>query len=296
MTFYIFYGHRVCRVEFVDLIFSLHSWWEGFGSSSLATLPLGLNCGFISTFACGSSTGVCSWGCPGGLGFALWGPRVELMQLLGSQGFWQHQVLRGVSSYGSRKESTLEGYRKQYWPIHSSILAWRTPLTEVWQATGYRVAKSWIPPKQPCAHRRKIFFCLWQLCSSESWVWRWCSCLAWGDPGSAKCAGTRTASAAGVNALSESFFPGSCSWWSEGLFGQSFSVVPPIRALRQLPCLGSFSVVLHMGTERGPLAGVLLPRSVCQVLKGAPWVGVLLCSPVPQAFDRPASLVFSCRC
>ena len=37
-------------------------WWE---SSPLATLPMGLNCGFISTSACGSSTGVCSWGCPG---------------------------------------------------------------------------------------------------------------------------------------------------------------------------------------------------------------------------------------
>ena len=41
----------------VDLICSLYSWWEGLGSSSLATLPLGFNCGFVSTSACGSSTG-----------------------------------------------------------------------------------------------------------------------------------------------------------------------------------------------------------------------------------------------
>ena len=41
----------------------------GFGSSSLVTLPLGFNCGFVSNSVCGSSTGVCSWGCPGGLGF-----------------------------------------------------------------------------------------------------------------------------------------------------------------------------------------------------------------------------------
>ena len=34
----------------------------------------------------------------------------------------------------------------------------------------------------------------------------WCSCLACGDPGSAKCAGTRTASAAGIMDLSEFFF------------------------------------------------------------------------------------------
>jgi len=54
----------------VDLICSLYSWWEDFVSSSLATLPLGFSCGFISTSACRSSTGVCSWFCPGGLGFA----------------------------------------------------------------------------------------------------------------------------------------------------------------------------------------------------------------------------------
>ena len=70
MIFYIFHRHRVCLVDRVDLICSLYSWWEGFGFSSLATLPLGFNCGFISTSACGSSTGVCSWGCPGGLGLA----------------------------------------------------------------------------------------------------------------------------------------------------------------------------------------------------------------------------------
>jgi len=54
----------------VDLICSLYSWWESFGFSSLTTLPLGFNCGFISTSTCGLSTGVCSSGLPGGLGFA----------------------------------------------------------------------------------------------------------------------------------------------------------------------------------------------------------------------------------
>ena len=54
MSFYIFHRHRVC----LDLISSLYSWWEGFGSSSLDTLSLGFNCGFISTSACGSSTGI----------------------------------------------------------------------------------------------------------------------------------------------------------------------------------------------------------------------------------------------
>ena len=50
----------VCLADHVDFICSLYCWWEGFGSSSLVILPLGFNCGFTSTFACGSSTGVCS--------------------------------------------------------------------------------------------------------------------------------------------------------------------------------------------------------------------------------------------
>ena len=57
---------------------------------------------------------------------------MEVVQLLGSQGFWQHQVLKRV---GSRKYSALEG--NQYWPIGSSILVWRNPLPdkEAWQAS-----------------------------------------------------------------------------------------------------------------------------------------------------------------
>ena len=58
MAFYIFHRHKVCPVDHVDLICSLYSCFESFGSSSLATLPLGFNCGFISTSASGSPTGV----------------------------------------------------------------------------------------------------------------------------------------------------------------------------------------------------------------------------------------------
>ena len=39
-TFYIFHRHRVCLVNYVDLICSLYISGEGFGSSSLAILPL----------------------------------------------------------------------------------------------------------------------------------------------------------------------------------------------------------------------------------------------------------------
>ena len=98
MTFYIFHRHRVCLGDHVDIFCSLYNWWEGFGSSSLVTAPLGFNCGFISTSACGSSTGVCSCSCPGGLGFApmrarcgggaaAWVTRV--LAAPGTQGSWQ---------------------------------------------------------------------------------------------------------------------------------------------------------------------------------------------------------------
>ena len=39
MAFYISIG-TACLVDCVDLICSLYSWWEGFGSSFLATLLL----------------------------------------------------------------------------------------------------------------------------------------------------------------------------------------------------------------------------------------------------------------
>jgi len=49
-----------------------------------------------------------------------------------------------------------------------------------------------------------------------------------------------------------SLFWASCSWWSEGLFGQYFSVALPIQELTGLPCLGSFSVVWCVRHIEGP--------------------------------------------
>ena len=70
MTFYIFHSHRVCLVDRVDLICRLYCWWEGFGSSSLVTLPRVWFVVLFTLLHMRSSTGVFSWGCPGGLGFA----------------------------------------------------------------------------------------------------------------------------------------------------------------------------------------------------------------------------------
>jgi len=102
----------------VDLICSLYSWWEGFGSSSLATLPLGFNCGFISTSTCGLSTGVCS--CPGGLGFAPVRARCG-----GGAAAWVTGILAAPGTQGSWwlrpwEIKCSERYGNQYWPIGSS--------------------------------------------------------------------------------------------------------------------------------------------------------------------------------
>ena len=43
------------------------------------------------------------------LGLPLRGPGVEVVQLLGSQGFWEHQVLRGAGGLGHRNYSAPEG-------------------------------------------------------------------------------------------------------------------------------------------------------------------------------------------
>ena len=95
------------------------------------------------------------------------------------------------------------------------------------------------------------------------------------DPGSAKCAGTRNASATGIMALSKFFFHSSCSWRSEGLFGQSFSIAPPTQALKRAPLPGVHLCCSVRQTHRGgpPWMGVLLCRLAHQALKGSPSVG-----------------------
>ena len=49
------------------------------------------------------------------------------------------------------------------------------------------------------------------------------------------------------------FFWASCSWGSEGLFGQSFFLALPVQALRGLPCPGSFSVFRSISHIEGVL-------------------------------------------
>ena len=77
-----------------------------------------------------------AWVCPVRAG-------VELGQLLGSQGFWQHQVLSGVGGSGSRKYSPWEGMAARTGQYAPAFLP-GNPLSdrEARQATVYRVTKS----------------------------------------------------------------------------------------------------------------------------------------------------------
>ena len=72
------------------------------------------------------------------------------------------------------------------------------------------------------------------------------------------------------------FFPASYIRPSEGLFGQSFSVAPPVQALRELPCLGPFSVAQGIRHIEGP-----------------PWLGSYSVDRCvrSQVFDGPACLL-----
>ena len=124
------------------------------------------------------------------------------------------------------------------------------PDRESWQATVYRLTKSWTRPKWLCAYRCKTSFACggsaqWELGAVAQLLglrgpWHqvqghglWCH---------------RSYRPIKV------FFQASYSWWSEGLFGPSFSVATLVQALRGLSCLGSFSAVWWSGTQRAPLA------------------------------------------
>ena len=102
------------------------------GSSSLATLSLGFNYGFISTSTCESSTGVQLLRLPWRAWFD-----PERARYGGGAAPWVTGVLAapvdsgGLAARAAENIVLWKGYGNQYWPICSSILAWRTPsLTE----------------------------------------------------------------------------------------------------------------------------------------------------------------------
>ena len=124
--------------------------------------------------------------------------------------------------------------------------------TDTWQATVYRAATNWTQPKQPCVHRRKTFFLpvaalpQWELSMKVVQLFG-----LQGPWGHQMCRDMDCLCCRGYGPI-RVFFRASCSWRSEGFFGQSFSVARSVQALRGLPCLGSFSVVWCIRHMEGP--------------------------------------------
>ena len=116
------------------------------------------------------------------------------------------------------------------------------PDREAWQATDYRVAKSQTLPKWPYAHRRKT---LLPVAALPQWELSVKVAQLLGLQGLWQRQVCRDTDCLCLSSI-RVFFWASCSWPSEGLFGQSFSIALLIQALRGLPCLGSFSVVQHV--------------------------------------------------
>ena len=90
---------------------------------------------------------------------------MEVVQLLGSQGFWQHQVLGGFGGYGSRKYSSLERYGNQYWPIHSCSCL-ENPRQRSLAGQGPQDHKE-LETTEATPRAQMQDLSLWQLCPSE---------------------------------------------------------------------------------------------------------------------------------
>ena len=83
-----------------------------FGSSSLATLPLGFICGFISTSACGSAPGVCPEAALEDSGLPLWGQVWRWCSCLGHRGSGSTRHLGELAAGAAYR--ALEGCGSQY--------------------------------------------------------------------------------------------------------------------------------------------------------------------------------------
>ena len=226
VAFYRFHGHRVCLV---DLSCSLYSWWEGFGSSSSATPPLGFTCDFMSTSACGSSTGVCSEAALEALGLPLWSQVWRWCSCLGCCGSGSSMYSGELAAREAGNMVLLKGNATrigQYAPV---FLPGETPLTEQPgrpQSTGPQgVGRGW---SELAYVNTRLFFLpvaarpQWELSVTVAQLlglqgpwWR----LLFRDT---NCLRGRSYDPFRV------FLQASCSWWSEGLFGQSFSVALPV--------------------------------------------------------------------
>ena len=138
-----------------------------------------------------------------------------------------------------------EGFGNQSWPIRSSSLTWRTPsLTEKPgrpQSAGLqRVGHDWSNP----VHTNIRLFLL-PVAALPQWGLNVKEVQLLGLQGPCRRQVCRDMDCLYCRSYGPKriFCWASYSWWSESLFGQSFSIALPIHALRGLPCFGSFSTV-----------------------------------------------------
>ena len=166
---------------------------------------------------------------------------MEAVQLPGPQGFWQHQAA------GAAGDTALRRARQ---PVVANTLQdsrLEDPPTEEPGRPVYRIAeldatraslRAWtqaLPVAAPPVRagvKAAPLLGLWG---------------PWGAGG----AGPRTASPRELWP-GQRRCPSPASWWSEGLFGRSFSAAPPFQALRGLHCVRSLSVVRCISHSKGP--------------------------------------------
>jgi len=103
--------------------------------------------------------GVCSWGCPGGLGFAPVRARCGRGAAACVAGFLAAPGTQGSWWLGQQE---IQCSRRLWQPVLANKL-WYSCLENPrrqrrLQATVHRVAKNWKWLKRPCMHRHKIFF------------------------------------------------------------------------------------------------------------------------------------------
>ena len=148
-----------------------------FGVFFLSYTALGFNYGFISTSACESSPGICSWSCPGELGYAPVRARCG-----GGAAAWVAGVLAAPGTQGGWRlgQQEIECSRRVWQPVLANTVQYSCLDSPPVRKTGrpqytgsQRIGHNWSDPV--CIDPKLGFyfsFFLWQLCPSEGWVWR----------------------------------------------------------------------------------------------------------------------------
>ena len=143
MTFDISHRHRVCLVDHgfnLQLEQLVGGFWVFFLSHTAPGSHLWfyfLLCMWVAHWGLLPRLPWRAWVCPMMAG-------VEVVQLLGLQGFRQHQVLRELAARAAENIVSRRGWQ----PVLANMLQYsclENPLSEreAWQATVYRVTESW---------------------------------------------------------------------------------------------------------------------------------------------------------